>query len=170
MPLGFRITGDEQTTKLVQRLNALGSKGLIRQEDVEGSFQTISELALTIAKKATPGSGRIRNMWELSRTERAAEISWLISNVAEPKLPKDSSGGNLLSYLEFGTRAHIIRPKTAKALRFMVANSPVFAKLVRHPGTKPYAMIGQATAMMNKSLEKLIKNIERKLANVLNTP
>jgi hypothetical protein len=53
-------------------------------------------------------------------------------------------------FLEFGTRPHIIRPKTAKALRWASggnatlsgrprSGAPVqFAKVVHHPGTKPY--------------------------------
>lgn len=36
-----------------------------------------------------------------------------------------------------GTRPHLIRPKNAKALRFMNANGDVvFARVVRHPGTR----------------------------------
>lgn len=53
-------------------------------------------------------------------------------------------------YLEFGTRPHIIRPKSAQALRWASggnarlsgaprSGAPVhFAKVVHHPGTKPY--------------------------------
>lgn len=36
-----------------------------------------------------------------------------------------------------GTRPHIIRPKTAKVLRFQVGGATVFAQEVHHPGTKP---------------------------------
>lgn len=35
-----------------------------------------------------------------------------------------------------GTRPHLIRPRRAKALRFDVDGTTVFAKLVRHPGTR----------------------------------
>lgn len=35
-----------------------------------------------------------------------------------------------------GSRPHIIRPRTAKALRFEVGGRTVFAKMVRHPGTR----------------------------------
>jgi hypothetical protein len=53
-------------------------------------------------------------------------------------------------FLEFGTKPHIIRPKNAKALRWASAGNsrlsgaprsgaPVmFAKVVHHPGTRPY--------------------------------
>jgi len=40
-------------------------------------------------------------------------------------------------YLEFGTRPHVIKPVRRKALRFIVNRKVVFAKRVKHPGTKP---------------------------------
>ena len=61
----------------------------------------------------------------------------------------------IYTYLEYGTRPHTIRPKRAKALRFMSGFRPkttpgslwsgaggsfgdrVYAGAVRHPGTKP---------------------------------
>lgn len=35
-----------------------------------------------------------------------------------------------------GSRPHLIRPRNAKALRFEIGGRTVFAKLVRHPGTR----------------------------------
>jgi hypothetical protein len=35
-----------------------------------------------------------------------------------------------------GSRPHLIRPRNAQALRFQIGGRTVFAKLVRHPGTK----------------------------------
>lgn len=39
-------------------------------------------------------------------------------------------------YVHEGTRPHIIRPRRAQALRFQIGGRTVFAKMVRHPGTK----------------------------------
>lgn len=39
-------------------------------------------------------------------------------------------------YVHEGTRAHVIGPRRAKALRFQIGGRTVFAKLVRHPGTR----------------------------------
>lgn len=36
-----------------------------------------------------------------------------------------------------GTKAHVILPRRAKALRWFVDGQPVFARRVNHPGTKP---------------------------------
>ena len=64
------------------------------------------------------------------------------------------SGKNLHAYVasthpasEFvinGTRPHQIRPVRAKALRFRVGGRIVYAKLVRHPGTKPNDFLNKA--------------------------
>jgi len=42
--------------------------------------------------------------------------------------------------LEEGSPPHIIRPKNKKALFWRGAKHPV--KMVRHPGTKSYAIVG----------------------------
>ncbi|CAA0134539.1 Uncharacterised protein [Mycolicibacterium vanbaalenii] len=39
-------------------------------------------------------------------------------------------------YVHEGTRPHLIRPRRAQALRFQIGGRTVFAKLVRHPGTR----------------------------------
>lgn len=39
-------------------------------------------------------------------------------------------------YVHDGTRPHIIRPRTARALAFTIGGQRVYAKSVRHPGTK----------------------------------
>lgn len=39
-------------------------------------------------------------------------------------------------YVHEGSRPHVIRPRNAQALRFEVGGRTVFARLVRHPGTK----------------------------------
>jgi hypothetical protein len=43
-----------------------------------------------------------------------------------------------------GTRPHIIRPRRAKALRFRAGGRVVFAKVVRHPGTRARPFLDRA--------------------------
>lgn len=40
-------------------------------------------------------------------------------------------------YVSEGTRPHVIKPRTARVLRFPTATGVVFAAQVRHPGTAP---------------------------------
>lgn len=52
-----------------------------------------------------------------------------------------------VDYAQFvndGTRPHTIRPKKAKALRFVVGGQVVYAKLVHHPGTKARPFLDRA--------------------------
>ncbi|MDX2813447.1 hypothetical protein PV410_12920 [Streptomyces sp. PA03-5A] len=46
-----------------------------------------------------------------------------------------------------GTRPHLIRPRRAKALKFEVGGRTVYAKLVRHPGSR-------ANNFMHRALEQ----------------
>lgn len=43
-----------------------------------------------------------------------------------------------------GTRPHIIVPRRAKALRFIVGGDVVFTRRVRHPGTRANNFLGRA--------------------------
>lgn len=47
-------------------------------------------------------------------------------------------------YVLEGTRPHLIRARRGKALRFEIDGQVVFAKVVRHPGTRPNNFLGQA--------------------------
>lgn len=57
------------------------------------------------------------------------------------KIDADGLGAEIRStaaysaYVEYNTRAHIIRPKKAKVLKFEKGGQTIFAKEVRHPGT-----------------------------------
>lgn len=43
-----------------------------------------------------------------------------------------------------GTRPHLIRPRRAQALRFKVDGRTVFARVVRHPGTRARPFLDRA--------------------------
>lgn len=43
-----------------------------------------------------------------------------------------------------GTRPHIIRPRQAQALRFVIGGRVVFAKVVHHPGTRARPFLDDA--------------------------
>ena len=48
------------------------------------------------------------------------------------------------AYVNDGTRPHTIRPRTAKALRFVVGGRVVYAKVVHHPGTRARPFLDRA--------------------------
>jgi hypothetical protein len=47
-------------------------------------------------------------------------------------------------YVENGTRPHVIRPKTKKALRFKIGGNIVIVAKVNHPGTRAQPFLGRA--------------------------
>lgn len=64
-------------------------------------------------------------------------------------------------WLLFGSRPHIIRPRRARALRFEIGGEVIFARYVRHPGTKSGLKINE---LIRRVLPESIKDaLERGL-------
>lgn len=67
------------------------------------------------------------------------------------------------SYVEEGTRPHLIEARRAQALRFIDANGDLrFARIVRHPGTQALPFMGLAYL---KAERVLIREIESAVAD-----
>lgn len=64
-------------------------------------------------------------------------------------------------FIEEGTRAHIIKPKSRKALMFNSGGKTVFAKYVNHPGTK-------AKPFMRPAFEKNVPLFIKELEDAIN--
>ncbi len=71
-----------------------------------------------------------------------AEVSgtWRGGNLAV----EVAAGAPHASAIEFGAKPHLIRPKKRKALRWPVEGGFRFARVVRHPGNKPYRYLRNA--------------------------
>lgn len=59
-------------------------------------------------------------------------------------------------YVEWDTRPHEIRPRRAKALRFMVGGQIIFAQKVNHPGTTGIHFMSRAAAELEAVVEDII--------------
>jgi len=62
-------------------------------------------------------------------------------------------------WIEFGVPPHIITPKSKKALKFKINKKIVFAKKVRHPGSRPNPFI--RNTIMTKLKNIIIEEISR---------
>ena len=64
---------------------------------------------------------------------------------------------NITTYMNDGTRAHIIRPKHKAALAFKPAgaNSLIYTKYVHHPGTKAMKFIEAAMNYMEDAVDDI---------------
>ena len=98
-------------------------------------------------------SGPLRAGWhtEFRRTATGAEAT--LSNRA-PHAP----------FVFLGTKPHIIRPKRARVLAFRVADRQVFARQVRHPGTKPNDIPARVMKELRPRLKRAIHQEAQTLA------
>lgn len=73
--------------------------------------------------KATPGRGTVADGWDVVATSETVKIV-------------NAEFGDIVAFLEFGTKPHIIEPKNAKSLRWKSGSGDqfAFAKKVHHPG------------------------------------
>lgn len=71
--------------------------------------------------------------------------------------------------IEYGTKAHEIRPKTAQALHFKKDGKDIFIGksnkpdkgFVKHPGTKPNPVMRNAAAKVQKEIPQIWKEAQR---------
>ena len=135
MKLTAALTGDKAVRAELQRSGGLAGKALaataLRVEDyieAEASKHTTTGAILqSIFKKALPGGG-----WEIGHDlQRAPQALWV----------------------HCGTRAHVIRPKNKKALRWAGGGALTFAKGVHHPGYKGDAWMVRAAVQAPRIFE-----------------
>lgn len=86
-------------------------------------------LAITSAGLRT---GALRSSIDIYLTRRGKALE-----VRVGANPAPGGGVGYALYHHEGTRPHVIRPRTRKALAFPYRGRMVFAKVVHHPGTKP---------------------------------
>ena len=58
--------------------------------------------------------------------------------------------------VEAGSKAHVIRPKNGRLLRFAVGGNVVYARQVRHPGTKGRRMFAQGADKLRAQLGAIL--------------
>lgn len=90
-----------------------------------------------------PGAGRLRDSVRYSRSTRAI----LVRGEFRAHTP-------YTRYVVDGTRPHIIRPVAARALHWRDAGGDHFARLVRHPGTRPNPFARRAADRMHAQLKE----------------
>lgn len=85
-----------------------------------------------------PGYMRSKIRWDMGRL---VEVYADISSPARTR--RDNAPYGL--FMEVGTRAHIITPKRPGGwLHWTDKTGPKFARIVHHPGTRPYAYLRRA--------------------------
>jgi len=95
---------------------------------------------------------RIRTLTYRQRSEAPRRTGKMASRITSQHMPSDfgryleaAAGVNPGSYgqrgyaqiVSSGSRPHVIYPRFARALRFVIAGQVIYARRVNHPGTKP---------------------------------
>ncbi len=62
----------------------------------------------------------------------------------------------VVTYIEYGTKPHIIRPKFKQALKFQVKGETVITKEVHHPGTKAKPFIRQGLFISKPEIQNIL--------------
>lgn len=139
--------------------------------------QFLSEAGIEIVS----GQGRVPSILELlrRRTPRSKEggphlaDAWTMKVMTTPEgwvgqiifeNLSDKCQGLLLTYLEYGTRPHIIYGRPV--LRFKIGSEVIFSAYVRHPGTQPRLFITETVGdLMNRieTFEETVKDVIEKL-------
>lgn len=93
-------------------------------------------------QRTTPvDTGEMRNRTTVTVSPRFG--GWVIEAIADTPYARFVAGG---------TRPHVIRPRSKRALRFNVGSQVVFARSVNHPGTQPNPWWSQAFENARRTL------------------
>lgn len=142
----YKITGEVELTRLVDCLD----KALI--ESVPACMQLLKKTSQDIVNDA---QRNITQNGNIKTGKLKNSLKYKISNDGTRSVIKASASHGI--FIENGTKAHIIRAKKAKALRFEVGGQVIFAKEVRHPGTKANPFLKPA---FDEHSIKFIKGLE----------
>ncbi len=95
-------------------------------------------------REAPRSSGFLASTFRVQvRTPGSPYGVWVIAGVEDGRT-------QYLGYILEGTPPHVIRPRTAKALRFVAAGAVRFARKVDHPGTAPNNFILRSLPAANR--------------------
>ena len=118
---------------------------------------------MIVAKPATLVAGCLLHYLAFCRTtdlKKAAPVDsgYYRNNIGFDGKNRVIANAEYSADLEYGTKPHVIEPKTAKVLHFKSDGQDVFTKRVNHPGTKPLAIMRNATLKVQKQVGGMFIN------------
>lgn len=115
----------------------------------EAGIKEVTEFGLQTLASLTPvRTGRLRSSYQKFVSGLSGRIT---------------SSASYIWAVEKGTRPHVIVPRTAKALHFMIGGREVFVRSVRHPGSAGRFFIARAAEIIRSEGERIM---QKHLANV----
>lgn len=126
----------------------------VKQNSLKGFQKAVKETAEGISKDAQ--NNIKKNSYKTGALSRSINTIYGKQGM-EATIQATAAHG---IFIEEGTKAHIIKPKNKKALAFSSGNKMVFAKKVKHPGTKAKPFMAPA---FNKNAPEFLERLERVL-------
>lgn len=126
--------------------------------------KTLSRISETVKKDLVEES--INVIWEKAREYAPVRTGFLKEHIVKEV---EVGRGRVISqapysaFVEYGTRPHGIFPRRARALRFEVGNDVIFARYVRHPGSKPRSYMRRALEDGLRRLGVIVNEIFNRL-------
>ena len=102
-------------------------------------------------------TGETRDSWEIDHVNSSGleGLEWVIRN------PKRDE---IVGYLEYGTRPHVIVPVRAEALHWVGSDGrDRFAARVVHPGTRPLGLVRKTAEDLKEKLEDVAASLEAEI-------
>lgn len=169
MKVKAKILGRAQTMKLLNAVVPEAEKELAKAQ-MEGAQQVANKI-----KPRAPGSGRYRASIQGDKlSNRPKEASVLGRGLKNQTKDPNATGvfaDWIWRFLEFGTRAHVIEPKTGEYLVFRGADGNTsYVKQVTHPGSAKFPHIlptwrqerKRVRAKMAAAVRKAVKKAKSK--------
>ena len=155
----MKVSIDVDSSGLEKKLEALTEY----RELLNSAVDALGDSALQNVMRLTPGQ-ILPTLWNVDKTtDSKGQITQVeITNTCE----KDG----LLTWMEYGTRQHVIEPKSDNPYGLLffkskMTNKWVAAKKVNHPGTKAYLMAHNTIAILKLQLVIWKKTLKSSIIN-----
>jgi len=113
---------------------------------------------LTVIAARTPRkTGKTSASWTIHYHKTENAVVWEIRPDGKEKE---------VTFLEFGTRPHVIEAKEGGALKFEVDGETIFAHRVFHPGTKPLGFVRLTQEDLDKSVTEIIDRLHSRIGSI----
>lgn len=113
---------------------------------------------MRVMDKTPELTGATRESWQVEYEGDISGLEGLAWRVENPERDE------IVGYLEYGTRPHIILPVRKKALHWVGLDMrDHFSKLVRHPGTRPLGIVRSTAEEVRERLEDTVGKLESEI-------
>jgi len=102
-------------------------------------------------------AGRAEALLRERAPRRTGQMAGGVGSVVYGRMAIVGLRAHYARFLEFGTRPHEIRPRRARALRFVVGGRTVFASRVEHPGVRPRRFVQAVAEELGEQLGSIFE-------------